>query len=235
MLTEVARQCAAADDVTTFVADLSSQESVRDLADQLLDTYDRIDVLALNAGGVFATRETSVDGIEMTFATNYLGPFLLTELLKDRIVASAAARIILTSSVGHFRGTLDFGDLGFERGYAILKAYGRSKLANVCYARHLAHELEGTGVDVVSFHPGGVATNIWNDAPAWAKPLLTVGKLFMDSPAKGGSRLVRLVDGDVTSGGYYSDNELTEPSLIAQNDSVGKRLVQVSRSLTGLE
>ena len=234
VLADVARQCSGADDVRTFVTDFSSQASVRTLADDLLAGYEQIDVLALNAGGVFAERQINGDGIEMTFATNHLGPFLLAELLKHRMVTSAPSRIILTSSIGHYRGTLDFTDLGFEQNYAIMKAYGRSKLANVLYGRHLARELAGTGVEVVSFHPGGVATNIWDDAPRWAKPFLALGKLFMDSPATGGSRLVRLVDQPVESGAYYSDNQVTEPSRIALNASVGNRLVEVSRHLVGL-
>lgn len=234
-LRDVARRCSAADAARTFVADFSSVDSVRRLADDLLSAYDRIDVLALNAGGVFAQRELSVDGIEKTFATNHLGPFLLTELLKERLVASAPARVVLTSSVGHYRGTMDFADLGFEQGYGIMKAYGRSKLANVLYARRLARELAERQVEAVSFHPGGVATGIWTDAPRWAQPLLAVGKLLMDSPAKGGARLVRMIDGPITSGGYYSDDVLTEPSRIALNHSIGNRLVEVSRQLVGLD
>jgi NAD(P)-dependent dehydrogenase (short-subunit alcohol dehydrogenase family) len=150
-------------------------------------------VLVNNAGTVYAKRTLTADGIEATFAVNHLGGFLLTELLKERLVESAPARTVFTSSIGHYSGTLDLDDLGFERGYQIMRAYSRSKLANILYARYLARELEGTGVTANAVHPGSVATHIWNRAPWFARPVLQVAKrLVMISPEEGARRITYL-------------------------------------------
>ena len=224
--------------VESFECDFASLANVRELADQLLSAYSRIDVLVNNAGTVHDKRRVTDDDIESTFAVNHLAGFLLTELLLDRIKASAPARIVITSSVEHFSGTMDFDDLGFERGYQIMRAYGRSKLANALHTRHLARRLEGTGVTVNCLHPGAVASNIWSGAPWFAKPVLAVGKrLFMVSTATGGERIAYLAtspDVEGRTGGYYVQNKLEEPAELARDDTVAARLDQVSRELVGL-
>jgi len=224
--------------VESFVCDFASLEDVRGLAHELLAGYPRIDVLVNNAGTVFDKRTLTVDGIEATFQVNHLSGFLLTELLLDRIVASAPSRIVTTSSVGHFSGTMDFEDLGFERGYQIMRAYGRSKLANVLHVRHLSRRLEGTGVTANCLHPGAVATNIWSGAPWFARPVLEIGKrLFMVSPATGGARLTFLATSpevEGRTGGYYEQDRLKEPAALARDDAVADRLDAVSRELVGL-
>ena len=224
--------------VESLVCDFASLDDVRGLAHELLTTSPRIDVLVNNAGTVFDKRTLTVDGIEATFQVNHLSGFLLTELLLDRIVASAPARIVTTSSVGHFNGTMDFDDLGFERGYQIMRAYGRSKLANVLYTRELARRLEGTGVTANCLHPGAVATNIWSGAPWFARPVLEIGKrLFMISPAKGGERLTYLATSpevEGRSGGYYEQDKLKEPARLARDADVAQRLVETSRAMVGL-
>lgn len=225
--------------VETALADFASQASVRALAAELLARCERIDVLVNNAGTVFAERTVTDDGIEATFAVNHLGGFLLTELLLDRVVASAPARIVLTSSTGHYQGTLDFDDLGFERGgYGIMRAYGRSKLANVLYTRELARRLAGTAVTVNCLHPGTVATSIWGGAPWWARPVLTLAKrVVMVSPSEGGRRITHLAvapEVEGLTGGYYDDDKLKEPSELAQDEATGERLLEVSRGLVGL-
>jgi retinol dehydrogenase-14 len=205
--------------VEPALADFTSQASVRALATHLLAACERIDVLVNNAGTVFDRRTLTDDGIEATFAVNHLGGFLLTELLRERIVASAPARIVVTSSRGHYSGTLDFTDLGFERGYSIMRAYGRSKLANC-------------------LHPGAVATSIWSGAPWWARPVLALGKrVAMISPEEGGAHLAHLAVGpevEGLTGGYYDDDRLVEPSDLARNDAVADRLFEESRRLVGL-
>jgi retinol dehydrogenase 14 len=170
---------------------------------------------------------------------NHLGPFLLTNLLLDVIEASAPARIVNVASTGHYRGTLDFDDLGYAKGgYWIMRAYARSKLANVIFTRDLARRLAGTKVTVTSLHPGAVATNIWASAPGWAKPLLAVAKrLFMISPEEGGSRIVYLAtspDVEGKTGGYYENNVERPPARAALDESVVRRLWDESVRLTGL-
>jgi retinol dehydrogenase 14 len=224
--------------VDSLLCDFADQHAVRRLAQDLLATCERIDVLVNNAGTVFARRTLTDDGIEATFAVNHLGGFLLTALLLDRLEESAPARVVFTSSDGHNSGTLDLDDLGFEHGYSIMRAYCRSKLANVLTARHLARELDGTGVTVTSLHPGAIATNIWSGAPWFARPVLAVLKKWkMESPEVGGSRLAYLatspeVEGQ--SGGYYQRNRLREPSVLARDDALGDRLYDVSAGLVGL-
>jgi len=224
--------------VDSFVCDFASLSDVRTLAEGLLAAYPRIDVLVNNAGTVYDKRTLTADGYEATFAVNHLAPFLLTELLLDRIIASGSARIVNTASVGHYRGTMDFDDLGFEKGYQIMRAYGRSKLANVLYTRSLVPRLAGTGVTANCLHPGAVATNIWSGAPAFAKPILAVAKkLFMVSPAEGGATLTYLATNaevEGRSGGYYEKNRIKEPSELARDDEVAQKLDRVSRKLVGL-
>jgi NAD(P)-dependent dehydrogenase (short-subunit alcohol dehydrogenase family) len=224
--------------VESLLCDFASQRSVRALASRVLGRYDRLDVLIDNAGGVNASRRLTEDGIEATFAVNHLGYFLLTNLLLDLLVKSAPARIVVTASRGHRFGTIDFDDLGFERGYQIMKAYGRSKLANVLFTRELARRLSSTGVTVNCLHPGAVATNIWSGAPGWAKPILAVAaRPFFISAEKGGQTLVHLAaspDLDDVSGEYFEKNVAVKPGKLAHDDELARRLWDVSAEMTGL-
>ena len=162
----------------------------------------------------------------------------MTNLLLDLIVASAPARIVSVASIGHRGGTLEFDDLGFERGYSIMKAYARSKLANVLFANELARRLAGTGVTSNSLHPGSVATNIWSGAPLWAKPLITLFfRPFFISAEAGGAAIVQLAASpqlqDVT-GQYFQKQRPVAPSPLAQDEALAHRLWEVSAALTGV-
>jgi retinol dehydrogenase-14 len=234
---EVQRRSGASK-VESLLCDFSSQESIRRLADDFRARYQRLHVLINNAGAVFAQRTVTSDGIEATFAVNHLGYFLLTNLLLDVIKASAPARIVNVASVGHYRGTMDFDDLGFERGYQIMRAYSRSKLGNVLFTHTLAKQLEGTGVTVNALHPGAVATNIWSGAPGWAKPILAVAKsLLMISPAQGGQTLVYLATSPEVEGKtglYFEKNRPRTPASLARDETLARRLWSESARLVGL-
>ncbi|WP_024804879.1 SDR family NAD(P)-dependent oxidoreductase [Nocardia sp. BMG51109] len=224
--------------VDTQVCDIASQEAVRRLASAVLEHYSHLDVLANNAGGFFLRRDETGDGVEATFATDHLGGFLLTELLLDRLVHSAPARIVFTSSVMHYGTALDLDDLGCARGYSGQKAYSRSKLANVLYMRELARRLAGTGVTVNAFHPGAVSTGIWDFAPWFAKPVMAAAKrIFMVPAEEGGRRLAALAtdpDLGAVTGCYFQKDRVRTPSRVARDDALGVRLTEVCANLVGL-
>jgi len=225
-------------EATQLLCDFASQKAIRRLAAQVLERHERLHVLVNNAGGVSRRRELTEDGIERTFAVNHLGYFLLTALLRERLIESTPARVVTVASMGHRRGSLDFGDLGFEKGYGIFDAYARSKLANVLFASELARRLRGTGVTSNSLHPGAVDTNIWSGAPAWAKPVIWIlWRWRFLSAAEGARRIVELACDpalDGTSGAYFESGRRVEPAPLAQDPAVARRLWETSERLTGL-
>ena len=226
-------------EVSYLLADFASQASVRALANAVRSQADRLDVLVNNAGGVNKARTVTADGIETTFAVNHLGYFLLTNLLLDLVVKSAPARVVTVASVGHRRGTLDFEDLGFERGgYSIMRAYSRSKLANILFANELARRRAGSGVTSNSLHPGSVDTNIWSGAPLWAKPIIQVLlRPFFISAEKGGERIVQLAASpelEGVTGKYFEDGKAVDPAPLARDASLATRLWDVSARMVGL-
>jgi NAD(P)-dependent dehydrogenase (short-subunit alcohol dehydrogenase family) len=162
-LEEIRRESGSSQ-VDLLIADMSSQASVRALAEQIRQKYPRLDVLVNNAGGAAPGHTLSADGIEMTLATNHLGAALLTLLLLDLLKASAPSRIVNVSSTeAQSPSRLDMNDLQFERRkYSAVAAYRQSKLLMNAFTFELARRLAGTGVTANCLHPGAVATNIWN-------------------------------------------------------------------------
>jgi retinol dehydrogenase 14 len=226
-------------EVSYLLGDFASQASVRSLAEAVRARVDRLDVLVNNAGGVNKARQVTVDGIEATFAVNHLGYFLLTNLLLDLVVKSAPARVVTVASVGHRRGTLDFEDLGFERGgYSIMRAYARSKLANILFAAELARRLAGSGVTSNSLHPGSVDTNIWSGAPLWAKPIIQLAfRPFFISAERGGQRIVQLAASPAlegVTGRYFENGAAVDPAPLARDASLATRLWDVSARMVKL-
>src|SRR5438445_675566 len=180
------------DSIELLLADLSSLQSVRELAQQFQAKYPKLHVLINNAGLFNQRRHVTPDGYEATFAINYLAPFLLTNLLLDELRSSTPSRIVNVSSVGHYNGHINFDDINMEKNYGGWKAYQQSKLALVLFTRELARKLEGTGVTVNSVHPGTVATNIWSRPMGPLGFIMAVPKLFMTSPDKGAETVVYL-------------------------------------------
>ncbi len=238
VLADIKRR-AGSEEVEAMLCDFSLQAAIRRFAAEFRERHARLDVLVNNAGSVFASRTLTEKGIEKTFAVNHLGSFLLTNLLLDLLRASAPARIVTVASVAHTRGDLDFDDLNFDRGYRIMRAYSRSKLANVLFTRALARRLEGSGVTANAVHPGTVATHIWDGAPTWMRPIFAVIKrLFMLTPAAGAEPVAWLaaspdVEGD--SGLYFDREQPKEPSEPARDDALAERLWRESARLVGLD
>ncbi len=218
-------------------ADLASLAGVRALAAELLERYPRIEALVNNAGAMHATRELTVDGLELTWAVNHVAPFLLTKLLLERLEASAPARIVTTASDAHKGARIPFDDLRADNGYGRrgFTRYGQSKLANILFTAELARRIEGTGVSANCFHPGLVATGFNRNNGALMNALMTLAKPFSRRPEKGAETLVWLVDspdvGDI-SGAYFVDCKRAAPSSEAQDMDAARRLWEVTEQQT---
>jgi len=229
----VKTRCGA--ETAAYVCDFASLKDVNQLADRVLRDVPKLDVLINNAGSVFARRTVTVDGYEATFAVNHLSHFLLTTRLLPLLTASAPARIIAVASGGHRQGTMDFDNLHFARGYQIMRAYTRSKLANVLFAAELARRLAGTGITSNSMTPGRVATNIWAGAPSWFKPLIRIWLSRTFIPVEeGAAPLVALAakpELASVTGQYFVRFEPEAPSALAQDQAIAARLWRESEAL----
>lgn len=223
--------------VDSLLADLSSQQEVRRLADEFKSKYSHLHVLLNNAGAVFMQRQLSVDGIEMTFALNHLAYFLLTHLLLDTIKASVPARIINVSSGAHTSGKIDFDNLQGERNYGP-GAYGNSKLANILFTVELARHLEETGVTVNALHPGFVATGFAkNNGKIIAALVSLFVPLVARSPAKGAETSIYLASSPAVEkiiGKYFYDSKVTPTAPQATDLAVAKKLWDVSAEMVHL-
>jgi NAD(P)-dependent dehydrogenase (short-subunit alcohol dehydrogenase family) len=226
------------DDVRYLLADFSDLDQVRHLARKLKEQYSRLDVLVNNAGSFFNTRRDTPYGVEMTFLVNHLAPFLLTNLLLDQLLDSTPSRILIVSSNGHKMATMDFDDLGFKQGYAGMKAYGRSKLANVLFTYELARRLDGSQVTANALHPGHVATDMWKtNFPVIGPALKWVMGFFADTPEQGADNSIYLAsspDVEGITGKYFIKREPAQSSPISYDEEIAERLWDICESLTGL-
>jgi NAD(P)-dependent dehydrogenase (short-subunit alcohol dehydrogenase family) len=241
--------------------DLASLASVRRFAEAFLAKYDRLDGLVNNAGVMMPPKGKTVDGFETQFGINYLGHFLLTELLLDALIASAPSRIVCVSSVAHagmrgIYGEIDFDDLNFDkREYNAGVAYAQSKLANVLHALDLARRLEGTGVSAFSVHPGWIRSNLAQGAMRFVQNVLLrpfssmLGTMSWFEGAQ--TTLHCLLDDDAPqhSGEYYSQNSIlypnkenrpggwpmSSPNPLAHDTELAEKLYHCSVELVGLE
>ncbi|HUM14268.1 MAG TPA: SDR family oxidoreductase [Candidatus Nitrosotalea sp.] len=233
------RECGPGLEHRAHYADLSSMAETKRVAAEIVAAEPRVDVLINNAGAMFNDRRETPEGLERTFALNHMSYFLITALLRERLIAAAPARVINTASVAHRRGgAIDFDDLQSTRGYRGLPVYGRTKLCNILYTRELARRLAGTGVTANSLHPGFVATRFGDESGGFFAYVVRAAKLVMAiSPEKGAETLVYLAASPeiaTISGGYFYQNELARPTREAQDDAAARRLWEASERLAGV-
>lgn len=218
-------------------ADLSLIAEMKRLAAEIAAAEPRIDVLINNAGALFGSRQVTADGLELTFALNHAAYFVVTEGLRDRLVATAPARVINTSSDAHKGNRLDFNDLQSANNYRGFTVYGRSKLANILYTRELARRLAGTGVTANCLHPGFVATRFGDESGGMMSVGVKLAKNFAISPEKGAKTIVYLASspevGGLTGKYFYKCHE-TMPTREAQDDDAARRLWEQTEKLTGV-
>ena len=222
-----------------LTADLASLGEVRALAGQVRERCARLDVLVNNAGVVMFRRQVTSEGLETMFATNHLGPFLLTNLLCDLLRRSAPARVITVSSSGHKQvRSIPWDDLSAAQRFQPLQAYQRSKLLNVLFTGELSRRLAGTGVTANCADPGFVRTDLGRHAVGGFGLFLKVTRPFQVSVETGARTSVYLASSpevaEVT-GGYFVKCRPATPSVLSQDRAVAERLWQLSMQLSELD
>jgi NAD(P)-dependent dehydrogenase (short-subunit alcohol dehydrogenase family) len=223
--------------VDLLIADISSQASVRALAKQILEKYQRLDVLINNAGAGLPHRLSAV-GIEMTVATNHLGPALLTLLLLDLLKASAPSRIVNVSSAAQRHSRPDMNDLQFERRkYNGFAAYAQSKLLMNAFTFELARRLEGTGVTANCLHPGTAATNIFDPNTSLVfRLIVAMAKPFMLNSKQGAAVSLYLAaspDVTQTSGQYFIKSKPAPSNPLSRDPKVAAEIWQWTEKMIG--
>ncbi|MET0296787.1 MAG: SDR family NAD(P)-dependent oxidoreductase [Microbacterium sp.] len=226
--------------VDSFVADFGDLAQVRDLAAALLERYPQIDVLANNAGGIFSDRAVTTDGFEVTFQVNHLAPFLLTNLLRDRLVDGGASVIQTSSEAARLFARFDIDDLQGTRRYSAGAAYGNAKLANVLFTKELNRRFGDAGLSAVAFHPGVIGSGFAGASKGpmrwfYTSPLTA---RLLTSTDVGGARLTWLAMGkpgvDWQPGGFYANNRLARTNRLADDPALAKMLWDRSAEMVGL-
>jgi retinol dehydrogenase-12 len=234
---DIVRERAPGTEIDTALTDFSRLDAVRALAAEVRARYGRLDVLINNAGLISPRYAESADGFELTIAVNHLAPFLLTNLLLDRLKASAPARIVNVASMAH-RGTrLDPATMTHPADWTPLSAYGRSKLANILFTRALARRLDPTAVVACSLHPGVIATDIGDRAGSLAGLTWRLIKPFLRGPDKGAATsifLATVADPTPFHGAYLIDKKIAAVDSAARDDALGEALWAESVRLVGL-
>src|SRR5256885_17010992 len=224
--------------VDLLQADLSSQQSIRQLVEHFKQRYTHLHVLINNAGAAFTGRRETVDGLEMTFAVNYLAPFLLTNLLLDVLKASAPARIVNVSSDAQASGYIQMDDLQADNRYRPMRTYPQAKLAVVLFTYELARRLQGMGVTVNCLHPGFVATN-FAQSDGWPAVRLLVKVLgsFGASPQEGANTSIYLASSaevEGVTGQYFVKCIPRRSAAISYDESLQRHLWEQSAKLVNL-
>lgn len=226
--------------VDLLLTDLSSQAEIRKLAEEIKARYPALNVLINNAGIAPIKRSVTTEGIERIFAVNYLAPFLLTNLLLERLKASAPARVVNVAGDYHRKATIQFDDLMAEKDYNGIRANNQAKLALILFTYELARRLDGTGVTVNCLHPGAVATDgplKDPDLPAFSRFMYKTARLFFASPEKGAETSIYLATSpevDKVSGRYFIKKTPAASSPESYDEETARRLWKTSEELTGL-
>jgi NAD(P)-dependent dehydrogenase (short-subunit alcohol dehydrogenase family) len=218
-----------------YYADLSKLAEMKRVAADIAAAESKIDVLVNNAGAMFSSRRVTADGLEMTFATNHMSYFVLSNVLRERM--GPGGRIVNTASDAHNGSHLDFEDLQSAKHYSGFGAYGRSKLCNILFTRELARRLAGTGITANCLHPGFVATRFGNQSGGILSFAIRAAKNFALTPEQGAETIVYLAaspDVADATGGYYVKCKPATPSKAAQSDDDAKRLWDISARLAGV-
>ena len=226
--------------VDLLLDDLSSQAEIRKLAEDIQARYTTVHVLINNAGIAPIKRSVTVDGIERVFAVNYLAPFLLTNLLLERLKASAPARVVNVAGDFHRKATIQFDDLMSEKDYNGIRANNQAKLALILFTYELARRLDGTRVTANCLHPGAVATDgplKDPDLPAFSRAMYKMVRLFFASPERGAETSIYLSTSsevEKVSGKYFIKKTPVESSPESYDEEIARRLWKVSEELTSL-
>jgi NAD(P)-dependent dehydrogenase (short-subunit alcohol dehydrogenase family) len=218
------------------LANFEILDDVRALCGKVLNLYPAVHVLINNAGAIYETWRRTPDGFEATWQVNHLAPFLLTNLLLDRLIASAPARVVTVASGSHKGARINFESIDARHGYTMLKAYGRSKLANVLFAFELARRLAGRNITSNCLHPGMVATHIGNRGGIIGLTWQLM-KPFLLTPAQGAATTLYLAGSPEVAhitGRYFVDSRIASPDPIARNRELQSRLWDLSAAMTGL-
>jgi len=229
------RSISGNENIDLLMADLAVMQEVRDLAEQVISRYDRIDVLLNNAGGYFTKHEITSDGLEMTFALNHMSYFLLTNKLMELLKYSAPARIVNVSSDAHYGVDMEFENLNGEQEYKAWKAYQKSKLANVLFTYELLKKVPGN-ITVNCLHPGFVATNFGHNNGGFFGPVLKIAqRVSAIDPEEGAKTSIFLCSAPEVkgvSGKYFYKCQPKTSSRESRNMDTGKRLWQISSDIT---
>jgi NAD(P)-dependent dehydrogenase (short-subunit alcohol dehydrogenase family) len=215
-------------------ADLSLMADTKQVAAEIAAAEPRVDVLVNNAGGFFASRKITAEGLERTFALNHMAYFVLSQGLRERLIASAPARIVNMGSVAHLPRAIDFDDLQTSERYDLFVAYGRSKLCNILFTRELARRLSGTGVTANCVDPGIVATNLGQREGGAFGFLMRFAMLFAGRPDRAVDTITYLTGSpelaDVTGKYYFGRREAVQ-SRRARDDVTAARLWMESEKI----
>lgn len=238
---EVRAAAAEPDAVELLLVDMASQASIRAGAERFCARHERLDVLVNNAGLILNERRTTVDGLEATFATNHLGYFLFTHLLRDVLERGGPARVVNVASEAHRFGSLDLDDVNFERrAFREMRVYGTTKLMNILFSRELARRLReaGSAVTSNSLHPGTIVSGFGREASWMIKSFYKLlGGLFLKTPEQGARTQLFLASApevEGVSGAYFSNCKRARPSAAARDDDAAARLWALSEKLCGL-